>query len=80
MTAVTAVKPIYNRKTKTYDVDVRRDANVLLAHEGFLVFQDAAYALAGVQSGSLIGSWEPKKRAAVKVFLTREVYGADSPL
>jgi hypothetical protein len=54
---MTAIKPIYNRKTKAYDITVVEDANPLYAHEGYLVFDDRHRVLAAVQEGKLLQGW-----------------------
>lgn len=62
---ITAIKAVYQPKEKRYEVKVIREANVLLAHEGFLVFDDAAKALEGVQIGVLIPKFKEAKKKAI---------------
>ncbi len=66
---ITAIKPKYDFKTKTYSVAVIADANVLLAHEGFLVFDDHLRAYRDIKSGRLLGHWKEAKRVAVLAWL-----------
>lgn len=67
---MTAVKPVYNRRTRCYDVEVIRDADPIQAHYGYMVFDDAAYALACIERGTLISHWSTAKVEAVKVYLS----------
>lgn len=69
---ITAIKPVYDRRTRRFDIEVVRDANVLLAHTGFLVFDDPVRALANVVAGRLIPRWSVTKRQAVINWLEAE--------
>ncbi len=69
---IKALKPVYNHKTKTYGVQVLVNANPLLAHEGWLIYDNAETALDAIQRGPLLSHWVPKKRAAAIAHLTAE--------
>lgn len=69
----TAVKPVYNRKTKKYDIEVVENADVLLAHNGYFVFDDLRQARNAVIVKSLLGNWKPAKRDAVLAWLTARI-------
>ncbi len=70
---ITAIKPIYNYKSKAFWIHVVRDANVLMAHNGYLVFDDAAKTLDSVVDGKLIPSWTEVKRTAIITWLKEEI-------
>jgi len=53
---MTAIKPIWNRSTKTYDIDVIQDASPLAAHEGYMVYDDTFRAIGLIVAGVLIQS------------------------
>lgn len=72
---ITAIKPVFDRKTQTFSVDVRRDANVLLAHEGWLVFDNPVTVKASIEAGHMISHWTPRKRAAVLAWLNGQARG-----
>lgn len=67
--SVTALKTKYSFKTKTYAVEAVFDANVLLAHEGYVVFDDAKRAFEDIATGRLIDSWKDAKKVAVLEWL-----------
>lgn len=69
----TAVKAVYDRKSKTYRPEVVENADLVLVHHGFLVYDHPAPTLERVKSGSLIGSWPAAKRAVVEAFLASRV-------
>lgn len=66
---MTAVKPIYNRSLSCYTLSIVRDANPLLAHDGYFVYDNAAKALEAIQAGALLSHWSKAKREAVVAFL-----------
>lgn len=68
-----AVKPVFNRSTKSYDTVVIRDADLLLVHEGYFVYDDAAYAICMIEANRLLQSMGAAKKEAVLEFLHREV-------
>ena len=62
---MTAIKPVYQPKLRDFVIQVQTDANPLLAHDGWLVFDGAFVALAKVNDGVLIPHWTERKRQAV---------------
>lgn len=62
---MTAIKAIYNRKTKAYDVITVLNANPLYCHEGYLVFDNVDYTIAAINSGRLVPSIKPAQRQAL---------------
>jgi hypothetical protein len=65
---ITAVKPVYNRKTRQYDLDIRDDVSGPLgtyAQEGYLVYDDPDKTLYDIWDGRLIDNWNDKKREAI---------------
>ena len=66
---ILAIKPVFDRKTQTFTPDVRENANVLLAHEGFFVFENPADALRMVNEGKCLSHWTPRKRKCVTDWL-----------
>lgn len=77
MTGLTAIKPIYDRATKKYVVQEVRDADPLLAHEGFFVFDDPTKAWEGILAARLLTHWPPNKVNAVLRYLNHTVFGED---
>lgn len=73
MQNVVAVKPVFDRPTQTFSLEVIRDADVLLAHNGYFVYNDPEKALAGLKSGVFVPKWTERKRAAVVEFLQEEI-------
>lgn len=69
----TAVKAEYDRMTKRYAVKIVRDADLILCHHGYLVYESAAFALDMVNAGRLIVSWPAVKKAVVREFLEEQV-------
>lgn len=69
----TAVKPIYNRSKKRFDLEIAHDAEPTLAHSGYFVFDDAARVLPKVQSRALLGHWSQPKRDLVIDFLSQQI-------
>lgn len=69
MATIMAIKPQYSRKTKRYNVEVIVNADPLMAHGGFLIYDDAARALEHIRAGRLLQGWKPEKRAAVVAYL-----------
>lgn len=65
----TAIEAKYDRKAKAYGVEVVAGADLILCHHGYLVFEDAAFAVAGIESGRLVASWKPEHRSAVLAHL-----------
>lgn len=62
---ITAIKPVFDRTTQTFSPDVRENADVLLAHCGFFVFDDPAKALEALRAGQWLTHWTPRKRQCV---------------
>jgi hypothetical protein len=71
MKMLTAIKPIWagNRFT----MQVVNDADVSLAYDGWLLFEDAAYAAEGIKTGKLIQSWSDRKRAFILEWLASQI-------
>ena len=61
----TAMKPKYNRKTKSYDVEVLTNADLILVHAGYFVFDDLKQALDMILDGRCLQGWKKDKRDAV---------------
>lgn len=70
---ITAIKPIFDRQTQTFNVTVVENADVLLAHEGYLVYDDAAKVLQGIREGKMLTNWTPRKRQAAIDWLESRV-------
>lgn len=71
-----ALKPNYNRKTKKYDVVCLINNDPLLAHEGWVMFEDFYNALGMIVAGKLIPlskTWHKEKRAAIINYILKEV-------
>ena len=66
----TAIKPVYNRSTKTYTIQVIENAQPIMAHEGFLVYDNASRALGDIIRGRLLQSWHQDKKDAIVHYLT----------
>lgn len=73
--AIMAVKPVYRGKKKGYVCEVIVGANPLLAHDGYLIYDDAERAIEHINTGRLLGGWKKAKVDAVLAFLRKEVSG-----
>lgn len=75
---LTAAKLVYDRKTKTYRVEVAsRTADPIMVHSGHYVFQDAGKCLSEMRAGGLFGSGlKGAKREAMLAFLAAEADAA----
>lgn len=75
---INAVKPVYNRKTKDYGVEVHRDVHALgsYAGSGYLVYDDPKRVAEEIAAGKLLQSWKPVKVQAVLRHLLSEVAAA----
>ena len=73
-TPYTALKLVYDRKTKTYRLEVIRDAFLHMIHHGYFVYETAKpdEALAMIQAGRCLTSWKPEALLAVIGFLGLE--------
>ncbi len=69
----TALKPVYDFKTKTFNVQVVNNAEPLLAHEGFLVFDDKVRTLKAIRDGVMVPRWTEAKKKAVVDWLEGQV-------
>ncbi len=69
----TAVKPVYDRSAKSFRVEVVYGADLILVHAGYLVYDEPAGTLRRVREGTLIGSWDERKKVAVIAHLEREI-------
>lgn len=70
---ITAVKPVYNRKTRTYEIEVVEDADPGLVQHGYFVYDSAAHCIPRIEEGRLLGHWNEAKRAAVLAHLRGKV-------
>jgi len=71
----TAVKPVYDRKAKSYKAEVVEGADLHLVHFGYMVYDFAGPALEAVRAGRLIGSWKAGHKAAVVAHLEAKLAG-----
>lgn len=69
-----ALKAVYNRKTKGYDVQAVENADIGMIHHGYLVVDptNIGYALSELNAGRLIASWKKEKQTAIKEWLDRK--------
>ncbi len=74
---IQAIKPVFDRKTQSFSVSHIQNADVLLAHEGWLVYDNPQTTLDKIDSGALLAHWTPKKRTAAANFLGSQL--ASSP-
>jgi hypothetical protein len=72
---ILAIKPVFDRKTQTFTPEVLEDANVLLVHEGFFVFENPVDALRMVKEGKCLQHWTPRKRKCVTDWLEAKITG-----
>lgn len=70
---IIAVKPRYNFKTKTYCIEPVLNGNPLLAHEGYLVFNDPPKTLVSIRNGGLLSHWKEAKRVATIEWLEQHI-------
>lgn len=73
MTGVTAVKPVFNRTTQKYEVEVVKDADPILCHSGYLVYDDPLKTRNAILAAQLLQSWTPKKVNAVLAHLNAAI-------
>ncbi len=52
---LTALKPVFDRATQQFSVEVLRDANPLHVHDGYFVYDDAAIVLPMIKRKALLG-------------------------
>lgn len=73
-TDYTALKRVYNRKTKTYELEVVRNANLILVHNGYFVYETAnpEYALNLLKNRVCIKVHEEANRVCYIGFLELE--------
>lgn len=73
-TPYTALKLNYNRKTRTYELEVVRSAMIHMAHHGYFVYEtaDPEGALKMIQSGICLSGWKPNAVSAIIGFLGLE--------
>lgn len=70
-----AIRPVYNRRTRSYvvqTVQIGKGEYASMAgllDAGFFVYQDAGYAIKGIKNGSFLHSWPEAKRNAVLRYL-----------
>ncbi len=72
---ITAIKPIYDNFTQKFNLHVVRDADILLAHSGYLVFDNPVRMLAKFREGTAMTSWTARKKAIVTAWFEAEVAG-----
>lgn len=67
MITLIALKPVYNRKTKNWEVEERTNADPSLVHEGWIVFDSYFTALGMIVADRLMpkSQYTKDKRAAV---------------
>lgn len=72
---ITAIKPVFDRKAKQYGVEVRRDADLLMAHHGYYVTDSLAATLGLITAGKCkwFNGLAPAKQAAVREWLMMNV-------
>ncbi len=73
---IQAIKPVFDRKTQSFNVSHIPEADVLLAHDGWLVYDNPQTTLDAIDRGALLGNWTPKKRAAAATFLGNQLLAA----
>lgn len=76
-TRFTAVKAVYDRRSRGYCIEALKgdEQLVMLAHDGYLVFDNAADTLDKVRAGVLIPTWGEVKRSLVIEFLKATIGG-----
>lgn len=74
---MTGLKPIYNRKTKKYTIEVVRGADPILVHSGYFIYEDALYARDAILDGTLLSHWSAKQVNAVLAYLNGEIAGCE---
>jgi hypothetical protein len=67
----TALKVVYNRKTRQYDLEVVQNTDLHMIHSGYFVYEtaNAPSALDMVKTGRCLSMWKEKSRAMVMDFL-----------
>lgn len=77
----TAIKAVFNRSTRAYDVQVIDEADLLAAHEGWLVFNtgNEAGVAAKVRAGGLCQSQRPAQREALLRWLDAATQAVAAP-
>jgi len=74
MNAVTAT---YNRKTKGYDIETRTNADLILGHSGWFVYDGSAASAIGFMEKMGTFDDKPKKREAVLSYLRTQTTQAE---
>jgi hypothetical protein len=69
---ITALKPVYDFKTKTFNIEVRRNADPILVHAGYFVYDDAKRVLERMVEGQFLNNWKANKRQSIIDWLTNE--------